>query len=87
MLAAFMGGLALGSLLGGRAADRVRRPLFCYGVLELAIAATAVAVPAMLGLFDPLYRSVYASGSASFFTLSLLRFVFCFVVLLVPTTC
>ncbi len=87
VLAAFMGGLALGSLLGGRAADRVRRPLLCYGVLELAIAVTAVAVPWMLGLFDPLYRAVYASGSASFLKLSLLRFVLCFAVLLIPTTC
>jgi spermidine synthase len=87
VLAAFMGGLALGSLFGGRLADRVRRPLFCYGVLELAIAGTAVAVPGMLGLFDPLYRAVYASGSASFLALSLLRFVFCFAVLLIPTTC
>ena len=32
--AVFMAGLAVGSVLGGRAADRVRRPLVWLGVAE-----------------------------------------------------
>lgn len=47
-LAAFMGGLALGSALAGRRLDRATRPLRVYALLELAIAATAMAVPAVL---------------------------------------
>jgi spermidine synthase len=93
VLAAFMGGLALGSVAGGRLADRLRRPLAAYGVLEIVVAATALAVPWALDLFDPLYRTLYGSGDAamvggpSFFSLSLVRFAVSFLVLLVPTTC
>lgn len=42
VLAAFMGGLALGNALFGRFADRTPRPLFAYGLIELGIAALAV---------------------------------------------
>src|SRR5687767_2984180 len=43
--AVFMAGLALGSVLGGRAADRVARPLIWLGVAEALIGATALATP------------------------------------------
>jgi hypothetical protein len=35
VLAAFMGGLAIGSFFGGRRTDMVRRPLRVYGLVEL----------------------------------------------------
>src|SRR5437763_3310670 len=38
VLGVFMAGLALGSALGGRLADRTRRPLRYYGLLEIGIA-------------------------------------------------
>ena len=40
--AGFMFGLAVGSLLSGRLADRVRRPLVWFGVAEALIAVSAV---------------------------------------------
>ncbi len=50
ILAGFFGGIAIGSFVGGRIADRVRDPLRMYGFLELALAvvvrADAVHVPA-----------------------------------------
>ena len=45
VLAAYMGGLALGSALAGRFVSRVARPVLVYGVLELGIAVSALAVP------------------------------------------
>src|SRR5262245_61317728 len=48
VLAAYMAGLATGSLAGGRLAARVRRPVLAYGLLELGIAVSALAIP--LGL-------------------------------------
>src|SRR5262245_65471093 len=47
VLAAFMGGLAIGSLAGGRVANRLTlaRAFRVYGVLELTIAATALLMP------------------------------------------
>lgn len=50
VLAAYMGGLALGAAVAGRYLHRPRRPVLLYGILELAIAVSALAVPlAMLG--------------------------------------
>src|SRR6188474_2790874 len=45
VLAAFMGGLALGSALAGRLAIRIKRPIRAYGLLEIGIAVYAVLVP------------------------------------------
>jgi len=37
VLTAFMGGLAIGSAMWGRRADKLSRPLVLYGMLELGI--------------------------------------------------
>ena len=50
--AVFMAGLALGSMFGGRAADRVKRPLVWLGVAEALIGLTALATPAMLDVLQ-----------------------------------
>ena len=48
VLGTYMGGLAIGSLIASRFADRLRRPLLTYGLLELGIAVSALAVPCVL---------------------------------------
>lgn len=48
VLAAFMGGLALGSILIGRMTTGFRRPLAVYGVLELLIGVYAILSPTIL---------------------------------------
>src|SRR5687767_8676681 len=45
VLAAFMGGLALGSTLAGRFASQIKRPIRAYGIIEIGIALYAVGVP------------------------------------------
>lgn len=42
VLAAYMGGLALGAWLSERLLPRVSRPVFVYAMLELGIAASAL---------------------------------------------
>ena len=59
LLAVFMGGLGLGALLFGRLADRWRRPLLAYAVLEALIALFAFASPALLRLIDQGYIAAY----------------------------
>ena len=44
ILTAFMGGLALGSYLIGKYADKVKSPLKLYGYLELGIGGFAVII-------------------------------------------
>ena len=45
VLAAFMGGLAIGSVVGGRLADRIRRPLLVYALSNYRNSITGGIVP------------------------------------------
>lgn len=85
VLAAFMGGLALGSIVFGQWADKLRRPLLLYGILEIMVGVAALAVPHMLRVLDPLLDQIYATSANSFLAGSVIRFLVVFVVLLIPT--
>jgi spermidine synthase len=71
ILAAFFLGLALGSEVLGRLADRTPRPLRLYAILELAIALAAAPVPLILPLYQSAYGDLYPtlSGTPVLFTL------------------
>ena len=86
VLAAFMGGLALGSALAGRLASRIKRPFRAYGVLEIVIAIYAIAVPFLFSLVDNIYALIWQQFQPGFFTFSLWRFVLSCAMLLIPTT-
>jgi len=86
VLAAFMGGLALGSALAGRWGSRVKRPVRAYGLLEIGIALYALAVPFLFSVVDNLYAVIWQQFHPSFFVFSLWRFVLSCVMLLLPTT-
>lgn len=87
VLTCFMGGLALGSWLVGRRADRMRRPLFFYGVLEVGIALASLAFPYLLKLTEPLVGLIYVTGGeGTFYAFTMVRFVLVFLLLIVPTT-
>jgi spermidine synthase len=81
ILATFMGGLCIGSLLAPRFIPADRHPLRTYAYLELGIGMLGIVT--VLGL--PALGQVYAPFSGSGFTGILLRGVFCSVVLLPPT--
>ena len=86
VLAAFMGGLALGSALAGRRGAAVKRPVRAYGLLEIGIALYALAVPFLFSFLDNLYAVVWQNFHPGFFAFSLWRFLLSCVMLLVPTT-
>jgi len=83
--ASFMAGLAVGSLVSGWFADRVRRPLLWFGVCEVLIGATALATPNALDWLQQMYVRVYPSLPDSLGLLTLIRFGIAFSVLIVPT--
>src|SRR5215212_7534616 len=64
VLAAFMGGLALGAALAGRWAMTMtpRQALRAYAALELGVAIFAVAVPFELRALSPMFASAYKDG-------------------------
>jgi spermidine synthase len=86
VLAAFMGGLALGSALAGRLAPRLRTPVAAYGWMEIAVAVYALLVPLLFRVVDHLYALVWQDVRPGFFTFALLRFALSCLLLLVPTT-
>lgn len=81
LLATFMGGLCLGSLLLPRFVERVRHPLKVYGFLELGIALCAAVVLAGVPYAGRLYASAVGYGLPSV----LLRALLCSLFLLPPT--
>ncbi len=91
VLAAYMGGLALGALLAEKFLPRVTRPVLTYAVLEVGIAASAIfAVPMLLKLADVALQAMFGdqpappssdeAGTTLFYLLS------AFVALALPTT-
>jgi spermidine synthase len=62
VLAAYMGGLALGAAAAARYAMRLRRPVLAYGVLELAIAVSALSVNGGIALINTLYVGLLGGG-------------------------
>jgi spermidine synthase len=89
VLAAYMGGLAAGAATAGRLVGRVRRPVLAYGLLELGIAASALALPLALRATTALYAFCFGSLPAppeeGSLTGALFHLAASFVILLVPT--
>lgn len=61
ILTGFFGGMAIGSWIGGRIADRVRRPLRLYGLLELGLVAVVLLTPLSFRWLDVVYRGAFTS--------------------------
>jgi spermidine synthase len=74
ILTGFFGGMAIGSVVGGRIADRVRSPLRMYGVLELTLVVVVLLTPLTFQLIHELYRGGYAALQEQPQVLALLRF-------------
>jgi spermidine synthase len=97
VLAGFMAGLALGSFVAGRVAERVRNPLLVYGIVEIGIGATGILTPAAFRALKDVYPALnqsiesavpaFAAGTPYGDALPIaLRLLLAFVILLVPTS-
>lgn len=86
VLCAFMGGLALGSYLGGRFIDRRNDHLRVFGILELGIGIYCFMLPWLINGAEPIYRFIYQNTHTSFYVFSLLRFFFSSMILIIPAT-
>jgi spermidine synthase len=59
ILTGFFGGMAIGAFFGGRLADRIRRPLRMYGIIELVVVIVVLATPFTFGLIHEAYRGIF----------------------------
>ena len=73
ILTGFFGGMAVGSIVGGRIADRVAVPLRMYGILELALVVVVLVTPVSFRLIGDLYRGIYPSLEGAPQLLALVR--------------
>jgi len=87
VLAAYMGGLALGSYLGGRYIDRRRsRPFLVYGVLEGLVGVSAFLLTFLIPWLVPLLKVGRGALGADSFAFDFFRFLVSALVMFVPTT-
>ena len=79
IISIFMGGLALGSVIFGKWADRLMRPLLVYALIEACIGLYAIIVPDLFeALRDPyiyLYRQDFTHGVLMTFRVTLVSLV------------
>ncbi|MBM3319201.1 MAG: fused MFS/spermidine synthase [Candidatus Eisenbacteria bacterium] len=85
VITAFMAGLAAGSFLFGRVADRGRKALLLYAALEVGIAATALLFPFFLEAMKPVQLFLHRNLHGSYLLFPASRFLLCFAGLIVPT--
>ena len=85
VLAAFMGGLAVGSSLAAPLRSRFGHPLVILGVAEIGIGLSALATPVGLRAADLVYAVLFRLAPDSIGLLTLARLLGSLLVLLVPT--
>ena len=85
VVAAFMGGLAIGAAGGGRLVSRLteRQCLFAYCVLEAVVILVALVLPLELAALTPVLRWSYRDGAGGLL-FPAVRLMACFGVMLVP---
>ena len=87
VLTAFMAGLALGSYYFGRKIDEsAQSPLRIYALLEAGIGVFCLVWPLILAALGAIYVLIHRNVTSEFYTLSLIRFVLTFGVILIPST-
>lgn len=84
VVAAFLGGLAIGAAAGGRVASglKPRQCLQAYVGLEIAVVVCALLLPIELQLLRPVLSAAYQDGNGAFFPL--VRVLSCIVMVMIP---
>ncbi|TFW08748.1 hypothetical protein E4K72_07405 [Oxalobacteraceae bacterium OM1] len=85
VLATFLGGMAIGSLIGSRIAQRAKRPLQVYAYVELLIAVYCLATPLLFDSIQTAYVAAATGQPPGAPILLLFRVALGAAVLLVPT--
>jgi spermidine synthase len=83
--ASFMAGLAIGSIVAGRLADRARRPLVWFAGVEAAIALTGAMTTVSFSALQHWYPRLVPGLEGSFVEATVLRFAVAFLLMVLPT--
>ena len=86
VLTSYMAGLAIGSFFMGRYVDKnPGNPIRIFALLELGIGICGILIIFVLPLINRIYYSLYPSILPNYYLKNIVRFVLCFLVLVVPT--
>ncbi|MGE5069628.1 MAG: fused MFS/spermidine synthase, partial [Bacillota bacterium] len=85
VLSAFMAGLAIGSYLFGRIADRGKNDFLLYGILEAGVGVYGFLVPWIFGMTQKIYGPIFGLNESYPFLFNLVLFFLSFVLLVFPT--
>jgi predicted membrane-bound spermidine synthase/Flp pilus assembly protein TadD len=85
VLSAFMAGLAIGSYLFGKIADRGKNDFLLYGILEAGVGVYGFAVPWLFTLAQRVYGPIFGLNETHPFLFNLVLFALSFVLLVFPT--
>lgn len=86
VLAGFMAGLGLGAGVAGRYADRLRRPVRAYALLEIAVVVLVWTSPAQVAAVDRMLPVLAGAGWTGTGWAALLRWLAAFVLVVAPTS-
>jgi len=85
VVSVFMGGLALGALIMGRYADKVKNRLRLYALIEILATITAALFPLSIKLLDVAYKGVFNLFSMSTAMMVIVQIIASSLVLLIPS--
>src|SRR5215510_12535131 len=80
--ASFMAGLAIGSVIAGRLADRVRRPLIWFASVEAFIPMSGAITPVSFAALHHWYYRLVPGLEGSFLQATALRFIVAFLLMI-----
>jgi predicted membrane-bound spermidine synthase/tetratricopeptide (TPR) repeat protein len=85
VLSAFMAGLAIGSYLFGKIADRGKNDFLLYGMLEAGVGVYGFLVPWIFKVAQKIYGPIFGLNESLPFLFNLVLFFLSFVLLVFPT--
>lgn len=86
IITCFMGGLSIGSFLLYKYGKKISDVVKVYGIFELIIGIYALLIPFIFSYMDVLYQQIWIYIDYNSFSLIFIRFLLCFLVLILPTT-
>jgi spermidine synthase len=86
VLAAFMAGLAIGSVMAARLLRRGVSPLVAFGIAEILVGITGALSPVLLDAAAWLYAALHQVNPESLTMLTVARLICTMIILAVPTT-
>ena len=85
VLSAFMAGLAIGSYLFGKIADRGKNDFLLYGILEAGVGIYGFAVPWLFRMAQKIYGPIFGLNESYPFLFNMVLFLLSFTLLVFPT--